>query len=93
MIARTRLRAAAPYPDFWMHLEVDRTCELCLRPFTVSYDFVGERAPCARDTVARCLVPCPRCGHANSLHMVPYAANIVSQRRQSVRLTRSLRTA
>ena len=77
----------------WMHVEVERDCELCLRPFKVSYDFVGERAPSARDTLAYCLIPCPRCGHANGLHMVPYAANIISCRPDAVAATRSLKTA
>jgi hypothetical protein len=63
-----------------MHLEVERACELCLRGFTVSYDFVGERMPCSRDTLAERLIPCPRCGHANRIHMLPYAGNIVSRR-------------
>ena len=63
-----------------MHLEIERCCELCLRGFTVSYDFVGDRLPSSRDTLVQSLVPCPRCGHANRLHMVPYAGNIVSRR-------------
>ena len=63
-----------------MHLEVERTCELCLRGFTVSYDFVGDRLPSSRDTLAQRLVPCPRCGQANRVYMVPYAGNIVSRR-------------
>ena len=75
-----------------MHLEVDRNCELCLRAFTVSYDFVGDRAPSARDTLMQCLIPCPRCGHANRMHMVPYAGNIVC-RRPAPAVTRSRRTA
>lgn len=65
---------------------------MCLRPFTVSYDFVGDRLPSARDTIARTLLPCPRCGHANALHMVPYAGNIVT-RRPAPMVRRSLKTA
>jgi hypothetical protein len=63
-----------------MRLEEDRSCELCLRSFTVSYEFVGERAPSGRDTVSRHLIPCPRCGHANAMYLVPYAGNIMSRR-------------
>ena len=80
VIRHTGIDGVGPYPEIRMRLDVERSCELCLRPFTVSYDFVGDRIPGSRDTLALCLIPCPRCGHANRMHMVPYAGNIVSSR-------------
>jgi len=63
-----------------MHLEQERACELCLRVFAIEYEFVGERIPTIRDTMTMLLLPCPRCGHANPVHMIPYAGNIVCRR-------------
>jgi hypothetical protein len=55
-----------------------RTCELCLRTFSLDYEFAGDRAPSfTRDRVTLRLIPCPRCGHANPVRMVLYAFNIV----------------
>jgi hypothetical protein len=76
-----------------MHLEIDRTCELCLRAFIVGYDFVGEHAPSARDTLTQLFIPCPRCGHANRLYMLPWAADIVCRRPEAPAFTRSRKTA
>jgi hypothetical protein len=55
-----------------------RSCELCLRPFSMDYEFGADRAPSpARDMTILRLIPCPRCGHANQVRMVLYAFNIV----------------
>jgi len=55
-----------------------RSCELCLRTFSLDYEFAGDRAPSfTRDRVTLRLIPCPRCGHANPVCMVLDAFNIV----------------
>ena len=69
-----------------MHIEQERACELCLRVFAIEYEFVGERLPTIRDTITMMLLPCPRCGHANPVYMIPYAGNIVCRRIEAPRL-------
>jgi hypothetical protein len=69
-----------------------RSCELCLRDFSLEYEFGADRPPSfARDMVTLRLIPCPRCGHANPVRMVLYAFNIVS--RTPCAVTPSGRTA
>ena len=68
-----------------MHIEQERACELCLRVFAIEYEFVGERLPTMRDTIAMLLLPCPRCGHANQVYLIPYAGNIVCRRLETAR--------
>jgi hypothetical protein len=68
-----------------MHIEQERTCELCLRVFAIEYEFVGERLPTIRDTITMLLLPCPRCGHANQVYLIPYAGNIVCRRIEAPR--------